>query len=179
MAATEVAESSDYIVDRAALNLTTSNLAIDTTTIITDEDEPTYQECLKSKMVWVIYFMAALSVSKYPLPTAFDNLLLVNGLVTVDVYKIYGSKRPNLDHEGYLTQVSSFSAIFNSLRFVWSAALDRFSYKVVYGTLLVMEIILAFTFKWSANSMYTYALWVWLSIWTEGGHFCIVPNILK
>lgn len=67
MAATEVAESSDYIVDRAALNLTTSNLASDTT-IITDEDEPTYQECLKSKMVWVIYFMAALSVSKYPHP---------------------------------------------------------------------------------------------------------------
>jgi hypothetical protein len=127
-------------------------------------------------MVWVIYFMAALSVSKY---SPFLQLFVVNGIVTVDVYKIYGSTRTNLDHEGYLTQVSSFSAIFNCLRFVWSAALDRYSYKVVYGTMLVMEIILAFTFKWSAKSVYTYALWVWLSIWTEGGHFCIVPNILK
>lgn len=66
MTSTEVAESSDYIVDRAVLNLTTTRLTIDTTTIITDEDEPTYQECLKSKMVWVIYIMAALSISKYP-----------------------------------------------------------------------------------------------------------------
>jgi len=28
-------------------------------------------------------------------------------------------------------------------------------------------------------SKYSYALWVWLSIWCEGGHFTLVPNVLK
>lgn len=28
-------------------------------------------------------------------------------------------------------------------------------------------------------SRYLFALWVWLSVWCEGGHFTLVPNVLK
>lgn len=84
-----------------------------------------------------------------------------------------------MNHEIYLTEVGSFSCIFGCLRFVWSAALDRYSYKIVYGTLLVIQILLAFTYYFAAKSRVLFALWVWLTIWCEGGHFTLVPNILK
>lgn len=75
-------------------------------------------------MFWVLYVMSSLSV--------------LCGYYTVDVYKIFGDSRPVLDHEIYLTEVGSFASIFGSLRFIWSAALDHYSYKKVYGTLLVL-----------------------------------------
>lgn len=57
--------------------------------------------------------------------------------------------------------------------------LDHYSYKKVYGTLVVMQIILAFTYKFSSLNRTTYAVWIWLSVWCEGGHFTLVPNIFK
>jgi hypothetical protein len=84
-----------------------------------------------------------------------------------------------LDHEIYLTEVGSFASIFGSLRFIWSAALDHYSYKKVYGTLLVLQTSLAFTYYFAAKNRTMYAAWVCLTIWCEAGHFTIVPNILK
>lgn len=101
------------------------------------------------------------------------------GLVTVDIYKVFGDSRPVLNHETYLTEVSSISCLFNSFRGIWSALLDHYSFKKVYGVLLVLQISLAFTYKWSSETKTTYALWVWLSVWCEGGHFTLFPNILK
>lgn len=101
------------------------------------------------------------------------------GYVTVDIYVNFGESRPDLNHSAYLTRVASIGCIFNACRGIWSTLLDKFSYKKVYGSLLILQIILAFTYKWSSLNKYTYALWVWLSIWCEGGHFCLVPNVLK
>lgn len=47
----------------------------------------------------------------------------------VDTYKTFGFSRSNLDHEEYLTEVASISCIFGSMRFIWSAFLDKYSYK--------------------------------------------------
>ena len=78
--------------------------------------------------------MSTFSICKY-----FFNpslIFIVFGLVTVDTYKTFGDSRPNLNHEAYLTEVASISCIFGALRGVWSALLDRYSYKKAYGTLL-------------------------------------------
>lgn len=77
------------------------------------------------------------------LPLVFVSTFLsfkfiVCGYYTIDVYKIFGDSRPTLDHEVYLTEVGSFASLFGSLRFIWSAALDHYSYKKVYGTLLIL-----------------------------------------
>jgi hypothetical protein len=40
--------------------------------------------------------------------------------------------------DNFLGVVGSVGAAFNSIRFVWSAALDKYSYKVVYGILLIL-----------------------------------------
>ena len=101
------------------------------------------------------------------------------GYYTVDVFKTFGETRPELAGDLFLTEVGSISAVFGSLRFVWSAALDKFSYKIVYGTLLVFQIIIASTMIFAARSKGMFTTWVCLCIWCEAGHFTIIPNVLK
>jgi hypothetical protein len=82
--------------------------------------------------------------------TPFLTHILEFGLITTDIYRVFGDSRPLLNHETYLTEVSSISCLFNSARVIWSTLLDHHSYKKVYGTLIVMQIILAFTYKFSS-----------------------------
>ena len=79
----------------------------------------------------------------------------------------------------FLTNVGSVAAIFNGMRFIWSALLDKFPYKVVYGTLLVIEIIIGFTIPFVVDYKWLYAIWVCLAYLCLGGHFTLVPNELK
>ena len=69
------------------------------------------------------------------------------GLVTLVVYKNFAFSRPNLNNEEYLTLISSVNSLFSFLRFTWSWALDYFPYRKVYGTLLVIQIVLAISFE--------------------------------
>ena len=101
------------------------------------------------------------------------------GYLTVDVYKTFAISRPNLNHETYLTEVGSFSCLAGAFRFVWSWLLDHYSYKRVYGTLLCIQIFLAFTFTFAAKSMIAYAIWVCVAVFCESGHFTLVMNVLK
>lgn len=101
------------------------------------------------------------------------------GLITVDCVKTFAFTRTDLNHEAYLTEVISFSCIFNGGRALWAFFLDKWSYKWVYGSMLILQTILGFTYYFSSKSMVTYAIWIWLGQWCEGGHFTIIPNILK
>lgn len=127
--------------------------------------EPTFMQCLKQRQVWVIWAMSTFSV--------------MIGIITVSVVKTFAISRPNLDHEKYITEVISISCVFNSLRALWSIFLDHSTYKKVYGSLLVIETICGFTYYYSSKSMYSYAIWIWLNQWCEGGHFTLIPNILN
>lgn len=67
-------------------------------------------------------------------------------------------------------------SIFNTLRFLWSWWLDYSSLKVVYGTLIACQTILNFTIFLVDKNWYTYALWIWLFMFCEGGNFTLLPN---
>jgi len=99
-------------------------------------------------MAWVIWLMAVLSV--------------MLGLITVDCMKTFALSRDNLNHEAYITEVISLSCIFNAGRAIWSILLDRYSYKKVYGSLLILQTTLGFTYYFSSKSLTSYAIWVWL-----------------
>lgn len=60
------------------------------------------------------------------------------GLITVDCVKTFAISRPNLDHEEYITEIISISCIFNGGRCVWAFLLDYYSYKKVYGGMLIL-----------------------------------------
>jgi len=67
----------------------------------------------------------------------------------------------------------------NSVRFIWSLATDHFSYKAVYSVLLIMQIVLCFTMTFVDESPALFGVWVSLILFCEGGHFTMVPNVLK
>lgn len=101
------------------------------------------------------------------------------GYYSVDVQKTFGETVPVLNNDKYLTTVGSVAAVFNAIRFIWSAFLDKYSYKKVYGVLLLIQICVALTMKFAIKSKFTYATWICIALFCEGGHFTLVPNILK
>ena len=69
---------------------------------------------------------------------------ICSGFFAVNNFKNYGLK-VGLTDENYLAWLGSVAAIFNAIRFCWSFMTDYFSYKSVYGVLLVMQIVLDLT----------------------------------
>jgi len=103
----------------------------------------------------------------------------VLGYYVVNSYKTFGQSVPNLNADHYLSTVSSVSALFNAARFVWSGALDKYNFKLVYGVLVTMEAALAFGVWFESKSRISYAVMVCLVLFCIGGHFALFPNVLK
>ena len=101
------------------------------------------------------------------------------GLIVDGTQKTFAISRANLDHEAYITEVLSIGCVFNAGRSIWAFLLDHYSFKKVFGVLLALQTFLGLTYYFSARTRATYALWVWLQIWCEGGHFSVLPNILN
>ena len=85
-----------------------------------------------------------------------------------------------LKDDAFLTKVGSIAAVMGALRFAWSAAMDHKygTFKRVYGTLLTIQILLGASIEFAAKSRWTFALWICLMLFTEGGHFTIMPNAM-
>ena len=107
-----------------------------------------------------------------------NMLSIITGFFAVNNFKIYGQKN-GLTNEEYLAILGSIAALCNAIRFLWSFATDFFSYKLVYGILLVLQIVIDFTVPLVAENKYLYAIWISLMLFCEGAHFVLVPNVLK
>jgi len=83
-------------------------------------------EIAKTRDFWLIYFMNFLSI--------FYRFFMVNNFKTYPE----NTDHPVLNDDHYLTTVGSVASVFNASRFIWSGALDKFSYKKVYGVLLII-----------------------------------------
>jgi hypothetical protein len=79
----------------------------------------------------------------------------------------------------YLSMVASIGAIFNAARFLWSCGLDYYPYKLVYGTVLTIQIFLNCTIFFVNQNAYLYAVWVWLFMFCYGSHLVLPLNMLK
>ncbi len=63
-------------------------------------------------------------------------IIIVYGYFLINAFKIYGQR--NKFDDKYLTMVGSMGALFNSgFRLVWALLIDHFSFKAVYGVLLI------------------------------------------
>ena len=79
---------------------------------------------VKTRQFWLIYIMAFLSIFQ--------------GFYVLNVYKDYGETIPTLKDDTFLTRVGSLAGILNTMRFVWSGAMDLeilkgSPFKLVYG----------------------------------------------
>ena len=97
----------------------------------------------------------------------------------VNVYKEFGLSIPVLDDDSYLTTVNSVSSLFNAARFIWSGALDKIRFKFVYGFLVCIQLVLAFTITQTAKTKSAFGIVVCLTLFCIGGHFALFPNVVK
>ena len=107
-----------------------------------------------------------------------NAMSIMTGFFAVNNFKTYGQAN-GLTNDDYLAILGSAAAICNSMRFLWSWATDYLPYKFVYSFMLCLQIILNFTIKLVAKSEGWYALWISSMLLCEGGHFTLVPNVLK
>ena len=117
-----------------------------------------------SRQFFVIYFMNALSI--------------MTGLFTVTNYKTYAQAN-GINDDNYFARLGAVASVCNSIRFIWSAGLDCAPYKLVYGILLGMQILLNFSMPLVSHRRGAYGLYVSLIMFCEGAHFSLVPNVLK
>ena len=132
--------------------------------VLVKKDEPTMQRMVFSQPFVVLYLMSMFSI--------------ISGYFAVNNYARYG-RLNGLTDENYFSYLGSIASICNAIRFIWSFATDHYSYKLVYGTLVTMQIVLNFTCPLIAESAGLYAIWISLMLLCEGGHFTLVPNVLK
>jgi len=118
---------------------------------------------MKSRQFVSIYVMAAFS--------------FFLGAFTVSNYKAFGEV--NNIGENFLTMIGSIGAFFATIRFIWSGFLDTYSYRKVYGALLCVQIVSGIGIVLFSHIKWVYAFFYSMILFCEGGHFTLVPNVLK
>jgi hypothetical protein len=101
------------------------------------------------------------------------------GLFIANEYKLFWQNAKNPPEDQFTSSVGSIGSVFNGMRFIWSALLDHFEYKTVYGILLVLEISLGVTYPLIIDEKWLVGIWICLGYWCLGGHFTLVPNEMK
>ena len=124
--------------------------------------EPTFKEAFQDYRTFYIWVMIVFS-SSYPYFIASN-------------FKTYEQR--DIHDDRFITLVGSLGAIVNGLsRSFWATLLDFFGFKIVFMSLLVMEISVAFTFVLIHEIRELYLIWVLISFSTLGGHFSIFPTL--
>lgn len=101
------------------------------------------------------------------------------GLFIAAEWKVYWQTATNAPTDHFMATAGSFGSVFNGMRFIWSWLLDHYSYKAVYGTLLVVEITVGVTMPFLLSRKWLYTVWICVGYWCLGGHFTLLPNQVK
>lgn len=120
--------------------------------------------------------VAGLKSKPFILISGMFFLSILLGTFIIAQCKNYGLEEGHTDE--YLTALGSAGGFFSSIRFVWSAALDKVSYKKVYGLVLCLQIVIGATLPLVAESNVLYAVWICLANFCEASHFVLIPNEL-
>ena len=122
------------------------------------------KEMLFSKQSAVLYGSAVMTI--------------ISGFFVVNQAKNFGVLN-GLNNDKDLSLIASIGALFDVMRFLWSWWLDYASFKRVFGTLIAAQIFLNFTILIADKNWYSYALWVWLFMFCQGGVLVLMPNVFK
>lgn len=123
------------------------------------------------------------SIFKYLRTSQFITIYTMNvltiffGTFIVGSYHQYGETA--LSDEKFFTSVGAVASFAGCMRFIWSFAADHYSFKTVYGVMIGIQIVLAFTFSLVINSKPLFMIWVAIAFWVEGGHFTLAPTVYK
>lgn len=67
-------------------------------------------------------------------------LSVLIGLFIIGSSKAYGEA--TIGNEEFLTIAATISSVFNIFRFVWSFLLEKYGFKVIYGVLLSIQLVI-------------------------------------
>jgi OFA family oxalate/formate antiporter-like MFS transporter len=91
-------------------------------------------------------------------------------------YKTFGKKY--IFDDKFLSLIGAVGSMGNGLsRFFWAAMLDRFDFKYLYSSLLIINGILALTVSYAVKVPQIYLLYVLLTYVCYGGHLGMFPAI--
>ena len=93
----------------------------------------------------------------------------------INTFKNFGQEAIHDDR--FLTAVGAVSSVFGGLRFFWSFLVDRYSFKVSYTTVVLINVVFGATLVFVRDSKPLFMIWVSMLIWAEGAHFSLVPTI--
>lgn len=89
-------------------------------------------------------------------------LSIFYGLFIVNAYKNFGRK--TISNDFFLTIIGGIAAAFNGFSHpFWSSLLDCYSFKRIYGVLMVIQTLLSATIYFTRNEKYVYLIFVVLS----------------
>ena len=94
----------------------------------------------------------------------------------MSTYRNYSAKV--LKDDEFITIVGSLGGFASGIRFVWSPLVDKFGYKKVYGCILIVQLIISFTFCFVVSIKPLYLIYLCLIFWCEGAHYTLVPIII-
>ena len=112
---------------------------------------------------------------------SMNILTIFLGLFAISSSKSYAIE--SIKDERFLSNVASLGTIFGGLRCFWSVLLDKYSFKYIYGTMILIQIVIAFTLPFvlempdSSLKNFLYGACVCILFNTEGGHFVLTPTI--
>ena len=81
--------------------------------------------------------------------------------------------------QDYFVLLGSVGSLCASLRFFWSLPVDYFSFKIVYGAMILTQFALSLVMPYAAKSKTWYFVCVCVAFFCEGGHFTLVPAMYK
>lgn len=127
--------------------------------LIFEENEINVDMALRMARFWQIFFMLLFG--------SFFSLYVAS------VFKIVAKKYVS---DSVLTMAGSVGAISNSgARIFWAALYDKYGFKIVYATILVIQFANSFTIFGFRKNESVYPWCVALSFFCEGAHFSIFP----
>jgi len=124
--------------------------------------EVSFKDALRDSRTWMVTVMFLFSQ--------------VQGILIGYIFKSYGLK--NIPDDAFVTVVGTIGAVSNGIsRSFWANLLDRFSLRYVYGSLLIIQIIIGFTMSSIVSIRPLFLIWVMASYFCLGGHFSMAPTI--
>ena len=117
---------------------------------------------LKSREFWFLYILAV--------------CYFFYGFYMMSAFKIFGSTK--ISDDKFLTIIGAVGALINGgMRIVWSSLLDYYPFKRVFGCLILLQLILIATVKWSVSNKWFYLINVSLSMMCEGAMVAVLPTM--
>lgn len=96
-------------------------------------------------------------------------------MFVINTFKNFGQE--TIHDDRFLTAVGAVSSVFGGLRFFWSYLVDRYSFKVSYTIVVLINVVFGATLVFVRESKALFMIWVSMLVWAEGAHFALVPTI--